>query len=90
VSHTVHDHGHVVYHVNNKLMCCSSVVVRVACRYAVSQRAQLLGQAAGLPPFMALFSFIGELAAAEQHQARRTCLCRCFGISSAQPSAVSD
>ncbi|KAF6266169.1 permease for cytosine/purines, uracil, thiamine, allantoin-domain-containing protein [Scenedesmus sp. NREL 46B-D3] len=28
-------------------------------RYAVSQRAQLLGQAAGLPPFMALFSFIG-------------------------------
>eukprot|EP00775_Hariotina_reticulata_P006673 gene6673-6897_t len=28
-------------------------------RYAVSQRAQVVGQAVGLPPFMALFSFIG-------------------------------
>jgi cytosine/uracil/thiamine/allantoin permease len=37
-------------------VCCSR-------RYAVSQRAQLLGQAAGLPPFMALFSFIGALGA---------------------------
>ena len=28
-------------------------------RYAVSQRAQAVGQALGLPFFMALFSFIG-------------------------------
>src|SRR5690606_15033109 len=28
-------------------------------RYATSQRAQILGQAIGLPPTMALFSFIG-------------------------------
>ncbi|GBF90275.1 nitrate reductase [Raphidocelis subcapitata] len=28
-------------------------------RYAVSQRAQLVGQAVGLPPFMAAFAFVG-------------------------------
>jgi hypothetical protein len=48
-----------------KLLHHCAVVLYVACRYAVSQRAQLLGQAAGLPPFMALFSFIGALAAAK-------------------------
>jgi cytosine/uracil/thiamine/allantoin permease len=37
----------------------------------VSQKAQLLGQAAGLPPFMALFSFIGAAAAALQRQPGR-------------------
>ncbi len=32
-------------------------------RYATSQRAQILGQAIGLPPTMALFSFIGVAVA---------------------------
>jgi hypothetical protein len=35
-------------------------VCACVCRYAVSQRAQAVGQAVGLPTFMALFSFIGE------------------------------
>eukprot|EP00882_Tetradesmus_deserticola_P032518 GHRQ01036953.1.p1 GENE.GHRQ01036953.1~~GHRQ01036953.1.p1 ORF type:complete len:202 (-),score=10.19 GHRQ01036953.1:178-783(-) len=38
---------------------CSAWDAVCMCRYAVSQRAQLLGQAAGLPPAMALFSFVG-------------------------------
>lgn len=29
-------------------------------RYAVSQRSQVIGQAIGLPAFMALFSFVGK------------------------------
>jgi NCS1 family nucleobase:cation symporter-1 len=43
---------------------CPSVRLRHApCRYAVSQRAQLLGQAIGLPPTMAAFSLMGGRSA---------------------------
>jgi cytosine/uracil/thiamine/allantoin permease len=42
--------------------CCSQSCCCCCCfRYAVSQRAQAVGQAVGLPTFMAIFSFIGEI-----------------------------
>lgn len=42
------------------LSLCPSLPPTPCVRYAVSQRAQVVGQAVGLPTFMALFSFIGE------------------------------